>query len=125
VWIVLHNKKILNCISLPFIAGVGKILIDGKKMVVMHESFFTVLKDFPTHSKLIQQLFQNSEVFRETCLDYHQCSKALNYWSTLASPEALTRQEEYSNLLAELEQEIIQAVSPQYAKKINSVSMFN
>ena len=86
-------------------------------MYVVHESVFIVSRHFSAHSTIIQLLFQRSDAFRETCLDYHECNKALNYWSSLASREALLRQKEYSDLLKELEKEILQAVSYQYFEK--------
>jgi hypothetical protein len=77
----------------------------------MHESFFTVAKHFSDHRPLLQILFRSSPVFRETCMDYHKCSKALHYWSNLSSQEALFRTQEYSVLLQELKQELLQCIS--------------
>lgn len=77
----------------------------------MHESFFTVSKYFSTHRPVIQRLFRSSPVFRETCMDYHKCSKALHYWSNLSSHEASFRTQEYSVLLQELKQELLQCIS--------------
>lgn len=76
----------------------------------MHESYFTVSKFFPAHRPLIQHLFRSSHVFRETCIDYHKCFKALHYWSKSLSQEAPLRKQEYSTLLSELKQEILQSV---------------
>lgn len=89
----------------------------GEEMVVVQKSLFTVSKHFFTHRPLIQLLFYHSAVFRETCMDYHKCSKALNYWSNLSSQEASFRKQEYSVLLQELEQEIVQSLSLQESKK--------
>ena len=80
-------------------------------MTIMHESFFTVSKHVSTHRPLIQHLFRSSPVFRETCMDYHKCSKALHYWSNLSSQEASFRTQEYSVLLQELKQELLQCIS--------------
>ena len=87
-------------------------------MVVVQKSFFTVSKHFPTHRPLIELLFQSSPVFRETCMDYHECSKALHYWSNSSSREASFRKQEYSALLQELEQEIVQSLSLQDSDKV-------
>lgn len=76
----------------------------------MPESYFTVSKYFPAHRPLIQYLFHSSHVFRETCVDYHTCFKALRYWSRSPSQEAPFRKQEYSILLSELKQEILQCV---------------
>jgi hypothetical protein len=80
-------------------------------MATMHESYFTVSKYFPAHCPLIQPLFRSSPVFWETCMDYHKCSKALHYWSNLSSQQASFRMQEYSVLLQELKQELLQCVS--------------
>ena len=80
-------------------------------MAIMHESFFTVSKHFPTHRPLIHPLFRSSSVFRETCMDYYKCSKALQYWSNLSSQEASFRKHEYTVLLQELKHELLQCIS--------------
>jgi hypothetical protein len=80
-------------------------------MANMHESFFTVAKHFSHHRPLIQALFRSSPVFRETCLDYHKCSKALHYWSNSSSQEASFRRQEYSVLLQELKDELLQCIN--------------
>ncbi len=76
----------------------------------MHESFFTVSKHFPAHRPLIQHLYRSSPVFRETCMDYHKCNKALHYWINLSSQKASFRTQEYSFLLQELKQELLQCI---------------
>ncbi len=80
-------------------------------MVTMHESYFTVSKHFPAHRPLIQHLFRRNPVFRETCMDYHKCSNALHYWRNLSSQQGSFRTQEYSVLLQELKQELLQCVS--------------
>lgn len=80
-------------------------------MTIMHESYFTVSKHFPAHRPLIQNLFRSRPAFRETCKDYHKCGKALHYWSNLSSQEASFRKLEYSVLLQELKQELMQLIS--------------
>ncbi len=80
-------------------------------MTDMHESIFTVSKHFSHHRPLIQPLFRSSPVFRETCMDYHKCCMALHYWSNVSSQEASTRTQEYSVLLQELSQELLQCIS--------------
>jgi len=82
-----------------------------KEMTNMYESVFTVSKHFSNHHPLIHPLFRSSPVFRETCMDYHKCGKALHYWSSLSSQEASFRIQEYSVLLQELKQELSQCIS--------------
>lgn len=76
----------------------------------MYESYFTVSKSFPEYRPLIQHLFHTSHVFRQICIDYHKCFKALHYWSKSSSQEAPLRNQEYVTLLSELSQEILQYV---------------
>ncbi len=80
-------------------------------MATMNESFLTVSKHFPAHRPLMQHLFRSNPVFRETCMDYHKCSKALHYWRNSQSQEASFRKQEYSVLLQELKQELLQCIS--------------
>ena len=80
-------------------------------MAIIHESYFVVSKHFPAHRPLIQSLFRSNPVFRETCQDYHKCSMALHYWDDLSSQEASIRTQEYSALLQELRQELLQCIS--------------
>ena len=80
-------------------------------MVVIPKSLCTVSKHFSPHRPLIEHLYFHSAVFRETCMDYHKCSKALHYWSNLSSQEASFRTQEYSVLLQELKQELLQCIS--------------
>ena len=82
-----------------------------RKITIMHESFFTVSKHLPTHRPLMRHLFRSSPGFREICMDYHECTKVLHYWSNLSSQEASFRKQEYSVLLQELKQEILQYIS--------------
>lgn len=87
-------------------------------MAISHENYFTVSKHFPAHRPLIQSLFYSSPVFRETCKDYSKCSMALHYWDGLSSQEALFRKQEYSALLQELKQELLQSIRLQDSKKV-------
>ena len=80
-------------------------------MATILESFFTGSKHFSVHRRSIQILFYSDPGFRETCKDYHKCSKALRYWSNSQSQEASFRKEEYSVLLQELKQELLQCIS--------------
>ena len=82
-------------------------------MAIIHESYFVVSKHFPAHRPLIQSLFRSSPVFWETCKDYHKCNMALHYWSNVSSREASLRTQEYSALLQELRQELLQSIQLQ------------
>lgn len=76
-------------------------------MTDIHKSIVTVSNHFSDHRPLIQPLFLSNPVFRETCIDFHECRKALHYWRTLSSEEASIRTQEYSALLQELSKELL------------------
>ena len=80
-------------------------------MVVIPKSLCTVSKHFSPHRPLIEHLYFHTAVFRETCVDYHDCRKALDYWRNVSPQEASSRKQEYSSLLQELEQETVQNLS--------------
>ena len=71
---------------------------------------FTVMERFPSHRETIKQLFRNNPSFQTLCSDYHRCSKALQFWKKSDLCETPQRQEEYENLLQELEAEILENV---------------
>lgn len=54
----------------------------------------------------VGRVFEASESFRGLCRDYLACTAALAQWQESTSEEAGTRCEEYSELLAELTDEI-------------------
>jgi hypothetical protein len=76
-------------------------------MDIVHDSLSMVSRHFSAHKAIIQLLFTYNYAFQETCIDYRECSRAFIYWSRLGSREALIRKKEYSNLLGELEEEIL------------------
>ena len=76
-------------------------------MAVFHPSIFQVIRKFPEHREEILYLYNNSELFRNTCCDYKKCKEALLYWSSLGSEESSERRVEYGELLLSLESEII------------------
>ena len=75
-------------------------------MAVFHPSIFQVIRKFPEHREEILHLYNNSELFRNTCCDYKKCKEALLYWSSLGSEESSARRAEYRELLDSLESEI-------------------
>lgn len=61
---------------------------------------------FPGRDPLIERVFHDNQTFRDLCQDYRRCAAALNRWSARADAEAVPRQQEYAELLAELGREI-------------------
>lgn len=61
---------------------------------------------FPGMKAVVQREFTESESFRGLCRDYVVCANALATWQGSESEEGRARSEEYSELLAELTQEL-------------------
>jgi len=61
---------------------------------------------FPEMKGIVQREFTESESFRGLCRDYITCATALARWRGSESEEGRARSEEYSELLAELTEEL-------------------
>ncbi|MDJ0987856.1 MAG: hypothetical protein QNJ26_20100 [Desulfobacterales bacterium] len=79
-------------------------------MAVIHPSLFLVMERFPDRKDDLRQRYRTSESFQSLCQSYQKCNKALEHWSQSKHAEAPSRQREYSQLITELEQEIIQSL---------------
>jgi len=77
---------------------------------VIQPALFSVITKFPAFREKVIRLFKHSEEFKEVCMDYQECIKALQHWSRFPDEEAWNRKTEYENLLAELEEEIAQSL---------------
>jgi hypothetical protein len=63
-------------------------------------------RHFPGTSAVLQRELTESESFRGLCRDYLACQTALARWQETDSDEGRLRSKEYSELLAELTEEI-------------------
>ena len=79
-------------------------------MPVIHSGLFLVMKRFPERKDELRRMYRASESFQSTCHSYQKCSDALGYWSKSEHEEAPNRQREYSDLLRELEKDILQSL---------------
>jgi hypothetical protein len=61
---------------------------------------------FPGTKEIVQREFNTSESFRGLCRDYATCATALARWQESESEEGRARSREYSELLAELTEEL-------------------
>ena len=66
----------------------------------------SVLARFPQYREVIEQL-SGRGVFRSLCRDYADCVKARAHWAASTSEKAGERAAEYTDLLIELEQEML------------------
>lgn len=80
-------------------------------MPVIHPSLFFIMKRFPDHKNALRQLYRTSKTFQGICHNYKKCAEALGYWSESKDPNAPDRVLEYSELLQELEREIIDSLN--------------
>lgn len=80
-------------------------------MKVIRTGLFSVLKRFPQRQDTARRLFKESESFQTMCEDYLMCVKALEYWNQSQKEKAATRREEYSAIIQELEEEILQQLN--------------
>ena len=79
-------------------------------MSVIHTSLFTVQKRFPDHKDALRQKYRIDKKFISICNDYQKCEEALQYWTASEDKNAPERQKEYSELLQELELEIMNSL---------------
>ncbi len=79
-------------------------------MAVIHPGLFLIMRRFPAHKDALRHMYLSSESFQLLCRNYHKCSDALDHWTQSKHEEASNRQQEYSELKTELEQEIIQSL---------------
>ena len=83
-------------------------------MSVIQPGLFLILQRFPHQKDALRRLYRTSESFQAICHSYQQCTKALDYWSASSKKESPNRQLEYSQLIIELEQEIILSLKERY-----------
>ena len=72
----------------------------------INDSVARVITQFENWKTCIEQPFEQRDDFRSLCEDYDVCAGALEKWQTSTVAIAAQRQQEYSELLPELGQEI-------------------
>lgn len=65
-----------------------------------------IRSSFPGQDTTVERALRDVESFRALCEDYRECSAALDRWEQRKGAEAAQRREEYTQLLAELDEEI-------------------
>ena len=76
-------------------------MTDSGPMLAVVESGFS------DHREAIEREFNANEGFRNLCQEYEQCASAVIHWRKSKSPQAAKREQEYSELLLELQEEIM------------------
>ena len=83
-------------------------------MAVIHPSLFLVMSRFPNQKDALRGKYRSSQSFQSICWSYQKCKEALEYWTKSKNTEAPNRQQEYAELMKELEQEIIQSLKEDF-----------
>ncbi len=72
------------------------------------DAYALVVKRFPGHGGASGRLFASNQSFQSLCEEYAACVTALKYWRESSLPEAPDFRNEFSSLLGELEEEILE-----------------
>jgi len=68
----------------------------------------SVVERFPEKKEALKTLFESDQSFQSLCEEYEACLAALRYWRDSSLPEAPNFRNEFSLLLSELEEEILE-----------------
>jgi hypothetical protein len=71
-----------------------------------------VIERFPELAPSIRACFHGDQSFREMCSDYVEALDALQRWQASDGPQKAARVQEYQELAAALEREIVAALRP-------------
>ena len=66
-----------------------------------------VIGRFPHRESEIADTYQSSQLFRSLCEDYCECLKSLAHWTSETGSIAVVYQQDYRELLGELEADIV------------------
>ena len=82
------------------------IMVECMKSEQFEDSIARVIKHFEGWECYIKCACQESGDFRSMCEDYAVCARSLEDWQASDAAVAVQRRKEYTELLAELKQEI-------------------
>jgi uncharacterized protein YdcH (DUF465 family) len=77
-------------------------------MAIIKMNILAVNECFPEYKTIIKRLYRKDEIFRSICEDYQSCCEALKRWDLSEAEEAPIRRNEYTDLMQDLELEILQ-----------------
>jgi hypothetical protein len=72
------------------------------------------MRRFPDQKDALREKYRFSESFQSICWSYQKCKEALEHWTQSKHAEAPKRQQEYTKLMKELEQELIQSLGEDF-----------
>jgi hypothetical protein len=82
------------------------VMVGCMKNKQFEDSIARVIKHFEGWECSIERACQESDEFRSMCEDYAVCARSLENWQASDAAVAVQRRKEYTELLAELKQEI-------------------
>jgi hypothetical protein len=80
-------------------------------MSVIQTSLFLVLKRFLNHKDTVKRLYRESDSFQTMGEDYRKCVRVLDHWKQSEEEIAFKRCAEYSAIIQELEEDILQRLT--------------
>jgi hypothetical protein len=84
------------------------------------DGYASVMERFPENREALKRLFESNQSFQSLCEEYEECLIALRYWRESILPEAADFRNEFSTLLSELEDEILEHLNKQVSAWRNS-----
>lgn len=78
-----------------------------------HADLLFIITCFPDYRKILKKHFLKNKEFRSMCEDYRRCHGALAFWMQPDNKNSVKLQKEYSDLILELEAELIQMLIEQ------------
>jgi hypothetical protein len=83
----------------------------------MARSAMDIIKRFPEHELAIERLVRKNEDFRSMCEDYAVGVAALRRWERASDSKRVVRIAELRESLAELEEEVLEALEREIASR--------
>jgi hypothetical protein len=82
-------------------------------------AYASVVERFPEKGAVLRRIFESNQSFRSLCEEYEECLIALRYWRESSLTEAPDFRNEFSSLLSELEDEILEHLGRQVLARKN------
>jgi hypothetical protein len=81
-----------------------------------------VPEKFSNVRHIIEKLYKGDDTFRSVYKDYQTYLNALQFWEQSSSDDAAARRSEYTQLVGELEEELMQALNKRLKDSLISIS---
>jgi hypothetical protein len=81
-----------------------------------------VPEKFSNVRHIIEKLYKGDDTFRSVYKDYQTYLNALQFWEQSSSDDAAARRSEYTQLVGELEEELMRALNKRLKDSLISIS---